>query len=52
MPVQRRGNAEGVALGGRLAEQLDKCVVDARVLDAGGRKKKLQVASEVVLLNR
>jgi catechol 2,3-dioxygenase-like lactoylglutathione lyase family enzyme len=47
MPVQRRGNAEGVALGNRLAEQFDQRVVDARVLDAGGRKKKLQVASRI-----
>ena len=44
MPVQRRGNAEGVALGGRLAEQLDQRVVDARVLDAGGSEKKFQSA--------
>jgi len=47
MPVQGRGNAEGVALGNRLAKQFDQCVVDARVLDAGGRQKKLQVASRI-----
>jgi hypothetical protein len=28
-----------------LPQQFEECVVDARVLDAPGRKKKLQVAS-------
>ena len=38
MPVPRRGNAQGVALGDWLAQQLDQRRVDARVLNAGGRR--------------
>ena len=45
VPVRRRGDAEGVALGDRLAEQLDQRVVDARVLDAGRGEEKLHVAT-------
>jgi hypothetical protein len=34
-----------VALGGRLAQQIDEGSVDARVRDAPGREEKLQGAS-------
>jgi hypothetical protein len=34
------GNAQGVALGNRLAQQVYQSVVDARVLDASGREQK------------
>src|SRR5207248_10272240 len=41
VPVRRGGNAEGVALGNRLAQQVEHRVIDARVLDAGRREQKL-----------
>src|SRR5207248_1676378 len=43
--VRRGGDAEGVGLGNRLPQEADECVVDAGVLDAGGREKKLHAAS-------
>ena len=33
--VRRGGNAEGVGLGNRFAQQINQCVVDADVVDAG-----------------
>src|SRR4051812_32112228 len=45
MPVHRRRNAKGAALGDRLAKEVEKRIVDARVRDAGGREKKLHAAS-------
>ena len=47
VPVPRSGDAEGVGLGDRFAQQVDQRVVDARVLDAGGREKKLHDASPI-----
>src|SRR6476646_6604896 len=52
MPVQRRGNAEGIGFGDRLAQQLDQSVLDACVLDAGGRKKKSQCSLQVAVQRR
>ncbi len=39
VPVHGRGNAEGIALGNRLAQQVDQRVVDTRVLDARRSEK-------------
>ena len=39
VPVPRGGNAEGVGLGNRFAQQVDQRVVDARVLDASGGER-------------
>jgi hypothetical protein len=39
VPVGRGGNAEGVALGNGLAEEVEHGVVDAGVLDACGCQK-------------
>ncbi len=44
VPVPRGGDAEGVGLGDRFAQEVDQRVVDARVLDAGGREQKLHDA--------
>src|SRR5690242_17874068 len=41
MAVRRGEDAEDVALGDRLPEQVDHRVVDGRVLDAGGREEQL-----------
>jgi hypothetical protein len=49
VPVQRRGDAECVALADRLGKQLDQCVLDARVLDASGGEEKFQGAPSVKL---
>lgn len=38
--VHRSGNAEGVGLGNRFAQEVDQSVADARVLDASGSEKK------------
>src|ERR1035438_5765533 len=38
--VHRGGNAQGVGLGNRFTQEVDQCVVDARVLDASGSEKK------------
>jgi hypothetical protein len=46
--VHRGGNAEGAGLGNRFVQQVDQRVVDARVLDASGREKKLHAASGVI----
>jgi hypothetical protein len=46
MPVQPSGDAEGIGFGDRLVEEIDKRVLDARVLDAGRRKQKSHAASE------
>src|SRR6185503_661685 len=43
--VRRGGDAEGVGFFDRLPQQVDERVVDARVLDAGGREKELHAAS-------
>ena len=40
--VQRGWDAEGIALGDRLTQQIDERVPDARVAYAGGGQKKLQ----------
>src|SRR6185437_217654 len=45
MPVQPRGDAEGVGLGDRLAQQLEQRVFDARVLDARGGEEELHAAA-------
>ena len=45
VPVHRGGNAEGAGLADRLAQEVDQCALDARVLDASGREKKLHAAS-------
>ena len=50
--VQRRGNAESVALGDRLAQQLDERVLDARVLDAGGGEEKFHDFPSVTVRSR
>ena len=47
VPVHRGGDAEGAGVGDRLAQEVDQRVVDARVLDAGGREEKLQDASSM-----
>jgi hypothetical protein len=41
--VRRGGNAERAGLGNRFAQKVDQCIVDVRVLDAGGSEKKLHV---------
>ena len=41
MPVQRGGDAEGVGVGDRFAQEFDQRVANARVLDACGCEKKL-----------
>src|SRR6266496_5671638 len=38
--VRRGGNADGVGLGNRFAQEVYQRVVDARVLDPSGREKK------------
>src|SRR3954468_19886135 len=48
VPVHRGGDAEGAGLADRFAQHVDQRVADARVLDAGGREKKLQVASRIL----
>ena len=45
MPVYGRGDTESVGLGDRFAEEIDERVVNAPVLDASGREKKLHDAS-------
>src|SRR5262249_33077602 len=45
MPVRGGGIAESAALGDRLTEKVEQRVVNARVLDAGGRWKKLHGVS-------
>ena len=37
--VYRGGNAEGVGLGNRFAQEVDERVVDTGVFDAGGREQ-------------
>ncbi|NJM27703.1 MAG: hypothetical protein HC856_04715 [Pseudanabaena sp. RU_4_16] len=41
MPVQRGGDAEGVGVGDRFAQEIDQRVANARVLDTCGCEKKL-----------
>src|SRR4051794_9943547 len=50
VPVLRRGNAEGVGVGDRFAQKVDQRVVDARVLDAPGRKEKLHARLQDVAI--
>ena len=45
VPVPRSGDTEGVGIGDRFVQELEQCVVDARVLDSSGREKKLHAAS-------
>lgn len=47
--VHRGGDAEGVGLGNRFAQEVDQRVVDARVLDASGSEKKPHDASASLL---
>jgi hypothetical protein len=42
VPVRRGRDTEGAGLGNRFAQEVDQRVLDARVLDASGREKKLQ----------
>ena len=44
MPVAGGGDAQRMAFGDRLAEQLEQRAVNARVLDAGGREKEFHEA--------
>ena len=44
VPVPRSRDTEGVAVGDRLAQQVDQRVLDAPVLDAGGSQKKLHAS--------
>jgi hypothetical protein len=48
VPPLRSGNAKGIGLLDRLPEQVDQRFPDARVRDAAGRKKKLQVTPKIV----
>jgi hypothetical protein len=38
--VPRSGNAEGVGVGNRFAQEFDQRIVDARVFDASGGEEK------------
>ena len=50
MPVSRGGDAKGIALSNWLAQHVEKCLVDARVLDAGRREKKSHESPLDILL--
>src|SRR5829696_4617733 len=47
-PVHCGRSAEGAGLADRLDQEVGECALDARVLDASGRQKKLHAASWVV----
>ena len=45
VPVLRGGDAQGGGVGDRLVQEIDQRLLDAGVLDAGGREKKFHDAS-------
>ena len=45
VPVPRGGDAEGVGLGNRFAQQVDQRVVDTGVFDASGSEQKFHDSS-------